>query len=63
MKQFKKNSSVRVGAVQSVPLRYQGRTGTVVGTETVGRGFRYLIDFGGRRANPLPVASRFLTVA
>lgn len=58
-KAIRTGDRVQVGAVRNVPLRYQGRTGTVVG---FGDRNRFLVDFGARRANPLEVAGRFLRV-
>ena len=59
-KDLDKGSKVVVSFTQTVPLRYRGRKGTVVG---LGNRNRFLVSFGDRRANPLEIAPRFLKVA
>ncbi len=59
MKSFSNQDTVQVGHAKRIPLRYQGRMGTVVGRE----GTRYLVDFGARRATPLAIAPSQLTLS
>jgi hypothetical protein len=59
---FHKGDTVKVGTGASIPLRYQGRTATVVGRKRYGRGFRTFVDFGTRRATPLLVPLAQLTL-
>lgn len=53
---------VRVGEYTSVPVRYRNRVGVVVGRKKIGTRFNYLVDFGARRAEPLPLPKRVFTV-
>ena len=62
MKTFQDNTFVKVGTAKRIPLRYQGRTGLVVGRTGRGRTIRYLVDFGTRRATPLEVSPNQLTL-
>ena len=56
---FKTGSEVRVGHQNSIPVRYQGRLGILVGTQQNNRGTQqFLVSFPGRRATPLVVNSR-----
>lgn len=61
MKSFSKGTPVKVGRATNIPVRYRGRIATVVGRQKKGTGFQYLVDFGPRRAEPLAVATRFLS--
>jgi hypothetical protein len=62
MTKIKHGSTVRVGTQRSIPLRYQGRQGVVVGKATNSRGTQQLlVAFPGRRANPLAVNEKFAT--
>ena len=48
----------------SIPLRYRGRTATVVDMFRSKRGGkRALVDFPGRRVNPLEIAANQLTLS
>ena len=59
---FKIGSEVRLGNQNSIPVRYQGRTGVLVGTERNTAGtLKFLVSFPGRRAMPLPVNLRQIT--
>lgn len=58
---FRTGDTVALSHAQTIPVRYRGRTGFVTGRERFRNGFRYLVEFAGRRANPLPVSARFLT--
>lgn len=60
-KRFSTNDTVRVGSSVRIPVRYRGRTATVVGRKGKGTGLRYLVSFGTRRAEPLAVAPSQLT--
>jgi ribosomal protein L21E len=56
-------TEVRLGKNRSVPIRYQGRTGIVVGKTQSNRGVQQLlVDFPGRRATPLAVNAKFALV-
>jgi ribosomal protein L21E len=56
---FEVGTSVRVSNQNSIPVRYQGRSGVVVGSTTNSRGTaQYLVSFGARRATPLPLTQR-----
>ena len=56
---FAVGSAVRIGKQNSIPVRYQGRLGFIVGNTTNTRGTQqYLVDFGSRRATPLPLNTR-----
>jgi hypothetical protein len=46
-----------------VATRYTDRFGVVVGTTPRGRGVRYLVAFPGRRATPVEVSAKNLTLA
>lgn len=62
MASTKKGESVRVGNQKSIPLRYQGRQGVVVGTTQNSRGTKQLlVAFPGRRAEPLAINAKFAT--
>ena len=61
MKRFKIDTFVQVGHSNRIPVRYQGRTGQVVGRTGTGSGLRYLVDFGTRRVTPLAIAPSQLT--
>lgn len=58
---FRNGDTVKVGSDHTIPVRYQGRTATVIGRKRMGKGFRYLVDFGDRRVNPLSVLKTQLT--
>ncbi len=59
---FGEGTTVRVGTNRSIPLRYQGRSGVVVGKATTARGAKQiLVAFPGRRTSPLAVSARFVT--
>lgn len=62
-KTFRTGDTVKVGFGGRIPVRYQGRTATVVGREKSGRGFRYLVSFGARRLAPLSLPATKLTLA
>lgn len=62
-KTFRTGDTVVVGKSERIPVRYQGRTATVVGREKFGKSFRYLVSFGARRLTPLPVPSTKLALA
>jgi hypothetical protein len=52
-------TEVQIAKDAQIPTRYQGRTGFVVGTIPVGRGFRYEVSpVGGRRVTPLVLNTR-----
>lgn len=56
---FTDGTEVRVGNQNSIPVRYQGRYGFIVGNTTNSRGTQqYLVSFGTRRAAPLPLNVR-----
>ena len=56
---FKVGTEVRVSNQSNIPVRYQGRSGVVVGRTTSTRGAsQYLVSFGSRRATPLPLNTR-----
>ena len=55
-------TAVKVAHDSTIPVRYHGRTGFVVGTTPKGRGVQYLVEFPGRRATPLVLAKRFISV-
>jgi len=60
---FAVGSAVRIGHQNSIPVRYQGRLGFIVGNTTNTRGTQqYLVDFGARRATPLPLNARQFSV-
>lgn len=61
-KSFRKGDAVTVGFAKSIPVRYQGRTATVVGRTKVGRGFQYNVSFGTRRVAPLTLPATQLTL-
>lgn len=62
MARITEGSTVRVGTNRSIPVRYQGRNGVVVGKATSARGAKQLlVAFPGRRATPLAVSARFIT--
>ena len=59
---FRVDDAVRIGNNPNIPLRYQGRTGLVVGKTRTGKGFRYQVEpVGGRRATPLVLSATSLT--
>lgn len=62
-KTFRHGDLVFVGTAKSIPVRYQGRSATVVGKQKVGKSYKFLLDFGSRRATPLPVSPTQLTLA
>lgn len=62
-KRIRQGDFVRLGFHSSIPVRYQGRTATVVDTFKSGRGTRALLDFPGRRVNPLEMPLSRLTLA
>ena len=56
---FADGTEVRVGNQNSIPVRYQGRTGFIAGTAVNSRGTQqYLVSFGTRRATPLALNAR-----
>ena len=56
---FAIGTEVRVGRQNSIPVRYQGRSGNIVGTTTNQRGTaQWLVSFGARRAAPLALNQR-----
>lgn len=59
---FRLGNTVKVGFDSEIPVRYQGRTATVVGRSRVGRGFRYSVSFGDRRVTPLSLSKTQLTL-
>jgi len=60
---FTVGTGVRVGNQNSIPVRYQGRLGFIVGNTTNTRGtLQYLVSFGARRATPLPLNARQFSV-
>ncbi len=62
MARITEGTTVRVGINRSIPLRYQGRNGVVVGKATSTRGAaQFLVAFPGRRTSPLAVSARFVT--
>ncbi len=61
-KKFTNGDTVVVGFDVRIPVRYQGRTATVVGKQKTGKGFRYLVGFGDRRVSPLAIPATNLTL-
>ena len=62
MKSIKDGTWVRLSKAQGVPVRYQGRSGYVVGKSITKRGaLRLLVEMPSRKATPLEVAPRFAT--
>ena len=62
MATIKNGTEVRLGKNKSVPLRYQGRTGTLVGKTQSKRGAQQLlVDLAPRRAAPLAVNAKFVS--
>lgn len=62
MAKIKNGSEVRLGKNRSVPIRYQGRTGFVVGKTQSKRGAQHLlVDLTPRRATPLAVNAKFVS--
>ena len=52
-------TEVQIAKNATIPTRYQGRTGFVVGTVKAGRGFKYEVTpVGGRRVTPLILNTR-----
>jgi len=52
-------TEVQIAKNATIPLRYQGRTGFVVGAVRAGRGFKYEVTpVGGRRSTPLVLNTR-----
>ena len=51
---FVNGTVVQIAKDAAIALRYQGRTGVVVGRTKAGRGFKYEVTpVGGRRVTPL----------
>lgn len=62
MASIKNGTTVRVGKQHSIPQRYQGRQGVVVGKAQNTRGTQQLlVAFPGRRAEPLAINAKFAT--
>lgn len=61
MRTFRNGDWVTLSHAKQIPQRYRGRTAEVVGKEKFRDSVRYLVSFGSRRVEPLPVAARFLT--
>lgn len=62
MTKFKNGTAVQLGKNKSVPIRYQGRTGVIVGKTQSKRGAQHLlIDLAPRRATPLAVNAKFVS--
>ena len=56
---FAIGTEVRVGNQNSIPVRYQGRSGQIVeAVEGPRGGTQYLVSFGARRASPLKLNTR-----
>ena len=63
MSNFTVGTGVRVSNQNSIPVRYQGRLGFIVGNTTNTRGtLQYLVSFGARRATPLALNTRQFSV-
>jgi len=62
MTRIARNTTVRLGHRSNIPLRYQGRTATVLGRVKAGRGFKFELDLGTRRVNPLTLPASSFTV-
>jgi len=62
VKNIKEGSKVKMRKNPAVPVRYQGRSGWVVGKATTRKGAeKLLVEFYGRKATPLEVSPRFVT--
>jgi hypothetical protein len=62
MASIKDGTWVRMSASRGVPIRYQNRSGFVVGKQKSDRGAKQLlVEFPGRRSTPLIVSERFAT--
>lgn len=60
---FTVGTGVRIGKQNSIPVRYQGRLGHIVGNTTNTRGTQqYLVSFGTRRSAPLALNARQFSV-
>lgn len=60
MARIRKFDLVQTTHTRTIPVRYRGRTGQVVGLKRTGRGFQYLVSFAPRRVTPLQVSGRNL---
>lgn len=56
-------TTVQIAHDATIPVRYQGRTGLVVGKTKAGRGFKYEVTpVAGRRVTPLLLNTRQFSV-
>jgi len=62
MKKIKDGTWVRLSKAQGVPVRYQGRSGVVIGKTKTKRGAnKLLVEMPSRKVMPLEVSPRFAT--